>query len=111
MHASVLREREMVRQVLKSRCMPMRRIDKAVQPHWAKYRTVEALSQHAQWRHIRVEDGPGRALGRSFRVKLWPTLGASHPNNRHFSGIERRLMALREGLFVNGHSCGAKPAA
>lgn len=35
---------------------------------------VEALSQHAQWRHIRVEDGPGHALGRSFRVKLWPTL-------------------------------------
>ena len=25
-------------------------------------------------RHIRIEDGPGRALGRSFRVKLWPTL-------------------------------------
>lgn len=23
---------------------------------------------------IKVEDGPGRALGRSFRVKLWPTL-------------------------------------
>ena len=35
---------------------------------------VEALSQHAQWRHNKVEDGPGRALGRSFRVKLWPTL-------------------------------------
>ncbi|MDH1263952.1 thioredoxin family protein [Pseudomonas sp. GD03944] len=25
-------------------------------------------------RHIRVEDGPGKRLGRSFRVKLWPTL-------------------------------------
>jgi thioredoxin 1 len=25
-------------------------------------------------RHIRVEDGRGRPLGRSFRVKLWPTL-------------------------------------
>jgi thioredoxin 1 len=25
-------------------------------------------------RHLRVEDGPGRALGRSFGVKLWPTL-------------------------------------
>lgn len=25
-------------------------------------------------RHVRVEDGPGRALGRSFGVKLWPTL-------------------------------------
>jgi thioredoxin 1 len=35
---------------------------------------VEAMSQHPRWRHIRVEDGPGHALGRSFRVKLWPTL-------------------------------------
>lgn len=25
-------------------------------------------------RHLRIEDGPGRPLGRSFRVKLWPTL-------------------------------------
>jgi len=24
--------------------------------------------------HFKIEDGPGRALGRSFRVKLWPTL-------------------------------------
>lgn len=24
--------------------------------------------------HLKVEDGPGRALGRSFRVKLWPNL-------------------------------------
>lgn len=24
--------------------------------------------------HIKVEDGPGRRLGRSFGVKLWPTL-------------------------------------
>jgi thioredoxin 1 len=24
--------------------------------------------------HIKVEDGPGQPLGRSFRVKLWPTL-------------------------------------
>ena len=33
-----------------------------------------AFANHAQVRHIRVEDGPGRRLGRSFRVKLWPTL-------------------------------------
>lgn len=25
-------------------------------------------------RHIKVEDGRGRPLGRSYRVKLWPTL-------------------------------------
>ncbi len=24
--------------------------------------------------HRKIEDGPGRPLGRSFRVKLWPTL-------------------------------------
>jgi thioredoxin 1 len=35
---------------------------------------AEALRQHAQWRHLKVEDGPGRKLGRSFGVKLWPTL-------------------------------------
>ncbi len=35
---------------------------------------VEALSQYTQWRHIKVEDGPGLALGRSFHIKLWPTL-------------------------------------
>ena len=34
----------------------------------------EALARYPQVRHIAVEDGSGRALGRSFRVKLWPTL-------------------------------------
>ena len=29
---------------------------------------------HPGVRHIRIDDGPGRRLGRSFRVKLWPTL-------------------------------------
>lgn len=34
----------------------------------------QALADHPDVRHIKVEDGPGRPLGRSFRVKLWPTL-------------------------------------
>lgn len=34
----------------------------------------QALQPHAALRHLKVEDGPGRPLGRSFRVKLWPTL-------------------------------------
>jgi thioredoxin 1 len=25
-------------------------------------------------RHLKIEDGPGRPLGRSFKVKRWPTL-------------------------------------
>lgn len=33
-----------------------------------------ALRDHPGLRHVKVEDGPGRRLGRSFRVKLWPTL-------------------------------------
>ncbi|MBA2672877.1 thioredoxin family protein [Ramlibacter sp.] len=32
------------------------------------------LAEHPQVRHLKVEDGPGRPLGRSFGVKLWPTL-------------------------------------
>lgn len=32
------------------------------------------LAAHPQVRHIKIEDGRGRPLGRSFRVKLWPTL-------------------------------------
>jgi len=32
------------------------------------------LREHPGIRHLKVEDGPGRPLGRSFRVKLWPNL-------------------------------------
>lgn len=33
-----------------------------------------AFANHPNVRHIEVEDGPGRPLGRSFKIKLWPTL-------------------------------------
>jgi thioredoxin 1 len=35
---------------------------------------ADALSAYPQVRHMKVEDGSGRPLGRSFRVKLWPTV-------------------------------------
>ena len=35
---------------------------------------VALLAKHPGVRHVKVEDGPGRRLGRSFRVKLWPNL-------------------------------------
>ncbi|SAL77422.1 thioredoxin [Caballeronia peredens] len=35
---------------------------------------AQAFQGHGAVRHIKVEDGSGRPLGRSFRVKLWPTL-------------------------------------
>lgn len=33
-----------------------------------------ALAVRDDIRHLKIEDGPGRPLGRSFRIKLWPTL-------------------------------------
>ena len=35
---------------------------------------ASALDDYPAIRHMKVEDGSGRALGRSFRVKLWPTV-------------------------------------
>ena len=34
----------------------------------------EALETHLSVRHFKISDASGRRLGRSFRVKLWPTL-------------------------------------
>ena len=42
---------------------------RGAQPHIA-----EALATHPQVRRLKVEDGSGRPLGRSYGVKLWPTL-------------------------------------
>ena len=42
---------------------------RAAQPH-----IRQALAAQPGVRHLKVEDGPGRPLGRSFGVKLWPTL-------------------------------------
>jgi thioredoxin 1 len=34
----------------------------------------QALRDHPGVRHVKVEDGSGRPLGRSFGIRLWPTL-------------------------------------
>ena len=35
---------------------------------------AQGLSAHPRVRHLKVADASGRRLGRSFGVKLWPTL-------------------------------------
>ena len=35
---------------------------------------ADELKRHPEVRHLRIEDGKGRRLGRSFAVKLWPAL-------------------------------------
>jgi thioredoxin 1 len=37
---------------------------------------TQALSSHLGIQHFKVADGPGQPLGRSFGIKLWPTLVA-----------------------------------
>jgi thioredoxin 1 len=45
----------------------------AAQPHITQA-LQDVKSAHPELRHFKIEDGPGRALGRSFKIKLWPTL-------------------------------------
>src|SRR5438128_7876343 len=33
-----------------------------------------ALAEHPGVRHVKIEDGKGKRLGRTFGIKLWPTL-------------------------------------
>ncbi|AKR42027.1 thioredoxin family protein [Methylophilus sp. TWE2] len=48
--------------------------------NWCGYCQAAQSAIHAELtlfpniRHIKIEDGKGRRLGRSFHVKLWPTL-------------------------------------
>ncbi|THF61461.1 thioredoxin family protein [Pseudothauera nasutitermitis] len=42
---------------------------RALQP-----RLAALLEEHPALAHVKVEDGPGKRLGRAFGVKLWPTL-------------------------------------
>lgn len=43
-------------------------ICKGARPH------IDGALEGVDVRYVRVEDGRGKPLGRSFRVKLWPTL-------------------------------------
>jgi thioredoxin 1 len=40
----------------------------------AQPRLAAAFADHPNVRHIKIADGSGHPLGRSFGVKLWPTL-------------------------------------
>ena len=40
----------------------------------AKPLIAQALAAFPQVLHLRIADGSGRPLGRTYRVKLWPTL-------------------------------------
>jgi len=65
---------------------------------------ASALAGHPGVRHLRVEDGSGRALGRSYGVKLWPTLVLLQ------DGQERgRLVRPREAAAVTAALAALAP--
>ena len=56
------------------------------------------LREYPGVRHIKVEDGPGRPLGRSFRVKLWPNLVFLRDGQVLKQLARPRVEEVREGL-------------
>jgi thioredoxin 1 len=67
---------------------------RAAQPHIAA-----TVKTHPGLRHIRVEDGPGQPLGRSFRVKLWPTLVLMENGVEKARVVRPRSAAETDALF------------
>ena len=65
----------------------------------------EVLTEYTEISHIKVYDGKGKRLGRSFRVKLWPTFILLHNGKEvgrlvrpsHVDEV-RRLLAQSEKL-------------
>jgi thioredoxin 1 len=68
-----------------------------------------ALTSYGDVRHVKVEDGPGRRLGRSFGVKLWPTL-VFMKDGQELARVTRpnNLDEVRDALAkVSGQNDGA----
>jgi thioredoxin 1 len=72
----------------------------AAQPH-----AQAALAAREDVAHLRIEDGPGRPLGRSFRVKLWPTFVLMRDGVEQARAVRPRSRSDVEALFdaASGH--------
>jgi thioredoxin 1 len=59
----------------------------------------EAFLDHPNVRHIKIADGRGRRLGRTFGVKLWPTLVFMRDGEEQARLVRPRdLGDVRQGL-------------
>jgi thioredoxin 1 len=66
------------------------------------------LANFPHIRHIKIEDGKGRRLGRSFQVKLWPTL-IFMKDGVELKRLVREIDAgeLKSGLaLISAHQAG-----
>ena len=70
-------------------------------------RLAALLERNPGIRHIKIEDGPGRPLGRSFRVKVWPNLVFLHDGqviNQLARPGEAEVEAALDDLAARGSS-------
>ena len=59
----------------------------------------QVLGEHAPVMHLKIADGPGQPLGRSFKVKLWPTLVFLHDGEEVARLVRpRELAPLRRAM-------------
>jgi thioredoxin 1 len=63
-------------------------------------RLTALLGEFPRIQHIKIEDGPGRPLGRSFGVKLWPTLVFLRDGRIVKQAARPELAEVREGLHA-----------
>jgi thioredoxin 1 len=62
------------------------------------------VGRHPEVTHIKVEDGKGKPLGRSFRVKLWPTLILIDKGKEHARVVRPSSADEIEALFAESRA-------
>ena len=68
--------------------------------------TLMELMQHfPDVRHIKIYDGKGQPLGRSFRVKLWPTLVFMRDGKVRHKAVRPSENEVVEGLRAITDGC------
>jgi thioredoxin 1 len=65
----------------------------------ARPRIDRVRAGHGDVRHLWVEDGKGKPLGRQFRVKLWPTLVAMRDGVEVARVVRPQTPAQIEAVF------------
>jgi len=59
------------------------------------------LTKYPEVKHIKVEDGRGKPLGRSFRVKLWPTFVFLHDGQVFKQLVRPGPRELEDGFILD----------
>lgn len=63
-------------------------------------RLAELLEEFPDVVHLKIEDGPGQPLGRSFHVKLWPNLVFLRDGQVRRQLARPHVSEVREGLVA-----------